>query len=214
MKCTLCWSAASAALIAAAGLALAGFAPSPTPTPVSSAAPAAAPAQYAIDSVHSAVVFKIDHLGVSNFYGVFQKMSGSFSWDKAAPESLSINATIDAASINTGNSQREAHLKGPDFFNAKEHPEITFKSTAAKKTGDKTLDVTGDLTMLGKTKPVTLKVTIVGEKDAGAQMGGYQAGFDATATIKRSDFGMTYGVSMGALGDEVTLTIGFAGAKK
>lgn len=206
MKCIACWSVGSIALIAAA----VGFGPAPSPAP---AAPAPA-ATYEIDTVHTSTVFKIQHVGVSNFYGVFTKTTGTFTWDKAAPESFSVNAVVDADSVSTGNAARDGHLKKPDFFNAKEQPTITFKSTAVKKTGEGTFDVTGDLTMLGKTKPVTAKFTYVGEKDVGAQMGGYQAGFDATFTIKRSDFGMTYGVAQGALGDEVTLMIGLAGSRK
>lgn len=211
MKCIACWSVGSIALIAAAGLAAVGFGPAPAPAP--SVAPAAG-TTYEIDTVHTSTIFKIQHVGVSNFYGVFNKMTGGFNWDKASPESFSINATVDADSISTGNAARDGHLKKPDFFNAKEQPAITFKSTAVKKTGEGTFDLTGDLTLLGKTKPVTAKMVYVGEKDMGPQMGGYQAGFDVTFSIKRSEFGMTYGVAQGVLGDEVSLTIGLSGARK
>ena len=127
MKCIACWSVGSAALLVLAGTALVGFAPSkPLPTTVE-AAPAGA-ANFEIDSVHSSTVFKIQHAGVSNFYGTFQKISGAIVWDKASPDSTSITASIDASSVNSANAKRDEHLKGPDFFNAKEHPAITFKS--------------------------------------------------------------------------------------
>lgn len=210
MKCIACWSVGSAALLVLAGTALVGFAPSkPLPTTVE-AAPAGA-ANFEIDSVHSSTVFKIQHAGVSNFYGTFQKISGAIVWDKASPDSTSITASIDASSVNSANAKRDEHLKGPDFFNAKEHPAITFKSTGLKKTGEGTFDLTGDLTMLGKTKPVTAKLVVTGEKDTGNF--GYRVGMDATFTVKRSDFGITYGITQGSLGDEVTLMVGFAGVR-
>lgn len=212
MKCISCWSVGSIALLAAvSGTALVGFAPARSEAPVTSPAPAAT--NFEVDSVHSAVVFKIQHAGVSNFYGTFQKMTGSFTWDKASPESATFTASIDAGSVSTGNPARDEHLRKPDFFNAKEQPNITFKSTGIKKTGDNAFDLTGDVTLLGKTKPVTAKVVFTGEKDAGPQFG-YRAGFDITFSIKRSDFGMTYGVANGALSDEVSVTIGLAGVRK
>ena len=210
MKCIACWSIGSAALLVLAGTTLVGFAPS-TPAPAVQAVPSTGAANFEIDGVHSSTVFKIQHAGVSNFYGTFQKISGSIVWDKASPESASITASIDAASVSSANGGRDNHLKGPDFFNAKEHPAITFKSTGLKKTGEGTFDLTGDVTMLGKTKPVTAKLVVTGEKDTGKY--GYRVGMDATFTIKRSDFGITYGIADGALGDEVTLMVGFAGVR-
>jgi polyisoprenoid-binding protein YceI len=212
MKCVACLSVGSLALAALAGSAILGFAPTNTAAPAP-ASPAEANTAFDIDTVHSSAVFRIQHAGVSNFHGVFEKMTGTVTWDKASPESLKIDAAIDAASVDSGNDGRDKHLAGPDFFNSKEHPSITFKSTAVKKTADNTFDVTGDLTMLGKTKPVTIKVVHTGEKDAGPRFG-YRAGFDATFTIKRSDFGMTYGLAQGTLGDEVTLLVGFAAVRK
>lgn len=213
MKCIACWSLGSVALLATAGLAVVGFGPALPEAAPASPAPVLAGSTYGIDTTHSSVVFKINHAGVSNFYGVFQKLSGTIEWDKASPESTVINATIDAGSVSTGNPARDEHLKKPDFFNSKEQPTITFKSTGVKKTGENTFDLTGEITLLGKTKPVTAKLAYTGEKDAGKQFG-YRAGFEATFTIKRSDFGMTYGVAEGTLGDEVAVTVGFAGVRK
>lgn len=165
---------------------------------------------YKIDGVHSGVVFRVKHMGVSNFWGRFNKVSGSFAWDSAAPEATSVDVTIDAASIDSNNKQRDGHLNSPDFFNTKEFPTITFKSKSLKKAGEN-WELVGDLTLLGKSKEITAKFTPVGEKttDKGAL-----AGFDVAFTIKRSDFGMKYGVENGALGDEVEVMAGFEGNRK
>lgn len=208
MKCFAC-SIIGVASVVAIGAAVVGFAPAP-------AAPAekvSAASTFEVDTVHSAVVFKIQHAGVSNFYGTFAKTTGTVNWDSDKPEGSSITIAIDAESISSGNAKRDQHLRNPDFFNAKEFPQITFKSTGMKKTGEKTFELSGDLTMLGKTKPVTATLVWTGEKDAGAQFG-YRLGFDATFTIKRSDFGMTYGVAQGSLGDEVTIMAGLAAVRK
>jgi len=211
MKCIACWSVGSAALLVLAGTTLVGFAPSPAAAPIAMPAPSAGAANFDIDSTHSSTVFQIQHAGVSNFRGTFQKLTGTIVWDKASPESATISASIDAGSVSSANAKRDDHLKGPDFFNAKEHPAITFKSTGIKKTGEGTFDLTGDVTMLGKTKSVVAKLVVTGEKDTGNF--GYRVGMDATFTIKRSDFGITYGITQGSLGDDVTLMVGFAGVR-
>ncbi|QOJ00433.1 MAG: YceI family protein [Phycisphaeraceae bacterium] len=206
-------------LAGAASAAVIGLAPStsaPALAAVAALAPAPAPAGLAtfeVDGVHSSAVFKIQHAGVSPFYGTFQKISGSIAWDKDNPQSASFSVTIDANSVASGNTARDNHLKSPDFFNAKEHPTIQFKSTSLTKTGDSTFDLAGEVTMLGKTKPITAKLVFTGERDAGGNFG-YRAGFDTSFTLKRSDFGMTYGVAQGSLSDEVTVMVGFAGVKK
>jgi polyisoprenoid-binding protein YceI len=184
---------------------------SPAPAPAAAALPAEA-SKYKVDPVHSTNVFKITHLGVSPFYGRFDKISGEFSWDKAAGTG-SFNVDIDAASVNSNNPARDKHLNSGDFFNTKEFPKITFKSTGVTKSGDG-FEIAGDLTLVGKTKPVKAMAKFGGEKDAGPQMGGVKAGFDITFTIKRSDFGVSYGVENGALGDEVQVMLGLEGAKQ
>lgn len=162
---------------------------------------------YKLDPVHSMVIFKINHLGVSNTYGRFDAPEGSFVMDDDA-EKMTFEASISVSKIDTANSKRDEHLKSADFFNAKQFPDITFRSTAVKKTGDSTFDVTGDLSLHGVTKSITIPMTKVGA--AKTQMG-ERAGFDATFTIKRSDFGMNF--MEGAVGDEVTLMINLEGVK-
>lgn len=170
-------------------------------------------ADYTIDPVHSAALFKVKHLGASYAYGQFPGISGSIAFDPAKPETSTVTVTIKTESVNTFNEMRDRHLKSPDFFNAKEFPEMTFKSTSWKKTGDKTYDVTGDLTINGKTKPITVQVEHVG--DGKNQRGQDLTGFHTVFTIDRTDFGMTYGVvdGGGGLGKEVVVTISVEGIK-
>lgn len=201
--------AAVAGVLGMAGVAMLGMTPRPEAAPLA----AHAASEFAIDSVHSGVVFKIQHAGVSNFYGRFNKLTGSVTWDSASPESTTINATIDAASVDSNNKDRDKHLSGTDFFNAKQFPEITFKSTTITKKGENTFELAGEVSMVGKSKPVTGTLVVTGEKDAGKQFG-YRVGMEATFTIKRTDFGMSYGVDKNVLGDDVTITVGFAGVRK
>lgn len=198
--------AAVLASTAIAGGLLAGASPAERSAPV--AAPASGP--YAIDPTHSTLVYKIQHMGVSNFFGRFNKLSGSFNWDAAKPESTSVELTIDANSVDTNNKQRDGHLTSPDFFNAKEFPTVTFKSKSLRKAGD-AWELSGDLTLLGKTKEVSGKFAPVGAKTTEK---GDLAGFEVHFKFKRSDFGMKYGVEQGALGDEVEVMAGVEGNRK
>ncbi|MFN0207827.1 MAG: YceI family protein [Planctomycetota bacterium] len=170
------------------------------------AAAAFAPGEndYTVDAVHSSVNFRVKHMGVSYSYGRFNSISGSLTFDEKAPEKGSILIEVKAESIDTNSEGRDKHLKSPDFFNVKQFPTITFKSTSVKKAGEKMYEVTGDFTLHGVTKPVTFKAEHVGSGKG--RDGGRLCGFDALARIKRSDFDMKY--SLSALGDEVDLHIG------
>jgi polyisoprenoid-binding protein YceI len=164
---------------------------------------------YTIDGVHSAVIFKVGHLGVSYTWGRFDSIEGTLKF-RDSGEGAAISVTVNADSINTGDAKRDGHLKSPDFFSTKEFPTITFKSTSWKKAGDGAYEVTGDLTLHGVTKSVTIPVTKVGEgKDP---WGGFRVGFDGALKIKRTDYGMNK--MIGAAGDEVTLHIGIEGMRK
>lgn len=165
---------------------------------------------YTVDPVHTAALFKIKHVGVSYTYGRFNDISGTIVFDAANPAASKVDVTIQAASVDTDNQKRDAHLANPDFFDAKQFPVLKFVSTAFVKVDDSTFDVAGDFTLHGVTKPVTIKVVKIGEgKDP---WGGYRLGFESTFTIKRSDFGMTK--MMEAVGDEVTVTFATEGIKK
>lgn len=198
-------------LVSAAGVLTAGMVGLSSMTPAPAAETMTEATTFKIDGVHSSVVYKIKHAGVSHFWGRFNKVEGSFTWDGSKPEAATFDISIPADSIDSANSGRDNHLKNPDFFNTKEFPTITFKSKGLEKSGDG-WTLKGELTLLGQTKPVSAKFNFLGERDAGPRMG-YRAGFDAEFTIKRSDFGMKYGIENGALGDDVTIIVGIAGTK-
>jgi len=144
---------------------------------------------YVFDKAHSTLGFQVRHL-FSEVPGKFTDFSGQIQFDETDPEQSSVEVTINAASINTSNDQRDEHLKSPDFFDVKKFPEITFKSKSVKKTSANTADVTGDFTMHGVTKEVLLDVKLLG-KGPGMQ-GTIVSGWKGTTTLKRSDFGLIW----------------------
>jgi polyisoprenoid-binding protein YceI len=160
---------------------------------------------YTIDSVHSAAHFSLRHL-VSKFSSSFTKISGTINYDAANPAASSVEASVDIASVNTANEKRDNHIKSPDFFDVARFPVATFKSKSWKKTGEDTFDITGDLTIKDVTREVVLKATLLG---TGPGMGGTTVtGWEATTTIKRSDFNVSGPAMLGkTLGDEVTITL-------
>ena len=177
-----------------------------TPTLAQDTKPAAE--SYTLDAVHSAVTFKIKHMGVGFTHGRFNKIEGKFTFDDANPDNAgSFEFTVQSESIDTNSQGRDDHLRKPEFFNVEKHPTITFKSTKVKLTGKHTYEVTGDMTLLGKTRPLTVTLKRIGAgKDP---WGGYRTGFETSFTIKRSEFGMTE--MLGPIGDEVYLTVAVEG---
>ncbi len=159
--------------------------------------------QYKVDPNHNGVVFEIEHLRISQVYGKFTKFSGTVEYDPRNVEASKFDLTVEAASIDTANEARDNHLRKPDFFNVEKYPTITFKSTKVVRDGDDKdeIKVTGDLTLLGVTKSVTIEFKVKGPADKG------QYGFTGDIDIKRSDFGMNYGIPM--IGDKVELDISF-----
>lgn len=182
--------------------------PAPTAPPANppAAAQAGADQSFTIDGVHSSVMFRIEHMGVCNFYGAFKNVSGTYTLGQTP----AFNIAVKTDSVDTRNADRDTHLKSPDFFNAIEFPEITFKSTGAEKSGE-TWKVNGDLTLHGVTKPITVDMKVWPAKTTPR---GTVSGFETMFTIKRSDYGMDYGVAQGALGDEVSIVIGGEGGAK
>lgn len=158
---------------------------------------------YTLDKSHANVVFKISHLGYSNYIGRFNNLDAKLNFDAKAPEKSSIEVTVDAASIDTNHEKLETELKGEKFFNTAKFPAATFKSTLITHSGDKGT-VAGELTMLGVTKPVTLNVTFHGG-GVGPFSKKETLGFNATTTIKRSEWGLTGLIPM--VGDDVQLEI-------
>src|ERR1035438_525434 len=171
---------------------------------------------YQIDSAHSRAQFSVRHLMVSNVRGEFTKLSGSLAYDASNPANSSLEARLEVASINTRDEQRDAHLKSPDFFDAEKFPELTFRSKQVAQDGDG-LRVTGDLTIHGVTREVTL--TVEGPTpEVKDPWGGYRIGATAETKIRRKDFGMTFNMALEAggvvVGDEVKISIEIEAARQ
>jgi polyisoprenoid-binding protein YceI len=177
------------------------------------AGPAFAADNYEIDPTHAWVSFKTQHGPWAKAHGSFKSVAGTISFDKEDVTKSALDITIEAASVDTGHEQRDTHLKSPDYLNVEEFPKITFKSTAIEKTGDKTAKVTGDLTMVGTTKPVTLDVTFNGEAPLPWDANVLKAGFSATGTVNGVDFGISKMTDFG-LGPDLELSIDVEAAKK
>jgi len=156
---------------------------------VALASPALAADTYQFDKAHTTVGFQVRHI-FTMLGGKFQDFSGTIKVDRAKPESSSVEFTIQAASIFTNEPKRDEHLKSPDFFDVASHPTITFKSTSVKPSGDNAYQVTGDLTMRGVTKSITIPVTFLGEgKDP---WGNEKMGFETSTTLNRKDYGINW----------------------
>jgi len=190
-------------ILALAGVALSGLAGAAT---------------WEIDPVHSSVGFGVRHLMVSTVRGQFTKMSGSAQADDTDYAKAKIEATIDAASIDTRVEKRDTHLKSPDFLDVAKYPTITFTSKKIEKAGDGRWKVTGDLTLHGVTRPVTLDVEGPTPPIKDPMMGALRAGAHATARINRKDFGITWNKSLDGggvvVGEDVDITIDVEALKK
>ena len=161
-----------------------------------------------IDNGHSHIQFSVRHMMLSKARGEFQTFSGSVNIDEANPAATTVDIQIDAASINTRDAQRDAHLKSPDFFNVDAYPYLTFKSKRVEVKGERA-NLIGDLTIRDVTKEVTLDVEYVGQSKS--PWGTTVAGFNAETKINRKDWGLTWNVGLetgGVLvGEEVTISI-------
>jgi polyisoprenoid-binding protein YceI len=150
-------------------------------------------ANWSFDASHSSVGFSVRHLMISKVRGHFNKWSGTFEYDPQNPSTAKLEVNIDAASIDTRDEKRDAHLRSPDFFDVENHPALTFKSTSVSGEGDE-LVLNGELTIHGITKAVQLKVESLGTtKDP---WGGTRAGFSATTSVNRKDFGLHWNMAL------------------
>jgi len=172
--------------------------------PVKSAPPSGE--KFTIDEVHSSAIFRVQHMGAGLFYGRFNKVEGTIVFD--GKNTLELDVAVSIESVDSGNERLDGHLKSPDFFNAREFPKMTFKSRSAKSTADKKFEVTGDLTIRGVSKPLAVELEWTGTADMGR---GKRCGFETVFTIKRSDFGVSYGVADGVVGDETKVIVGLEG---
>jgi polyisoprenoid-binding protein YceI len=162
-----------------------------------------------IDPSHSHVEFAVRHLMISTVKGRFADVSGTLIGDETNPENASIDITIPVGGIDTHERQRDAHLRSADFFDAERHPDITFRSTRIDRAGSDTYTVTGDLTIRGVSRPITLTVHAGGRgRDP---WGGERVGYTATTRINRKDFGLNWNQALetgGVLvGDQVAISV-------
>lgn len=166
-------------------------------------------ADYTIDKSHAFIQFRISHLGYSVLSGRFNDFSGEFSWDKDKPENSKITVTVETASVDTNWAERDKHIRGEDFLDVEKFPKATFKSK--KYSGDASGgQLEGSLTLHGVTKPVTLDVKAIGQGDD--PWGGYRAGFSATTSIDRTDFGISY--DLGPTANTMEFELFIEGIKK
>lgn len=164
---------------------------------------------YTIDSAHSSAQFKVRHMMIANVKGEFDKVSGTVNFDPANPTGSTAEAAVEVASISTREADRDNHLKSPDFFDVAKYPTITFKSTGVSKDGGG-YKVSGDLTIRGVTKPVTLEVEHVTD-EVKDPWGFMRRGASATTRINRKDFGMEFNIPLDAggfvVGDHIDITL-------
>ena len=169
---------------------------------------ASAAVSYDVDDVHSKALFRVHHLGAGQFWGVFEDVKGTATYEPG--KKLSLDVSIDTKSVDSGNSDLDEHLRSPDFFDVKEFPAMTFKSKNGVLKSPGTWEVCGDLSMHGQTHEACATITMTGSADTAK---GRKAGFEATFTIKRSQWGMTYGVEKNSLGDEVRVIVALEAGK-
>ncbi len=166
-------------------------------------------ATYDLEASHTSVVFAASHFGYSYTYGRFNQVAGAFRFDKNNPAASAFTVEIDAASLDTNDQKRDGHLRSPDFFDVRQFPKITFQSTSVTGTG-KQLQLTGNLTLHGVTKQITVPLQYLGEGLGPYQK--YRCGFFSNFSIKRSEFGMKG--MLPAIGDDITIIVSFEGVRR
>jgi polyisoprenoid-binding protein YceI len=174
------------------------------------APPVNAAEAYKVDTAHTYVLFRVNHLGIGYSYGRILTPTGTFTVDDSPGGNGSIDVQVFAKNIFTGVEKRDNHLKSPDFFNAGKYPVITFKSSSFKKVAENKYEITANVTLLGKTLPISLTAIQTGiGKDP---YGSFRRGFESTFTVKRSYFGMDF--MLGGVSDEVQVTISVEGVRQ
>jgi polyisoprenoid-binding protein YceI len=176
----------------------------------------AQPARFEIDPEHLSIGFLVSHIGYADVLGMFRAASGSYSYDEQGGVLSDIRIQVDTASVFTNHRKRDDHLKGPDFLNSSEFPKMTFTAAGARRTGDKTFEVSGNLELLGRSLPMTLQATMnkLAEYELGTFRKPYVMGVSARGKFKRSAYGMSYGIDNGWVGDDVSLMIEFEARRR
>lgn len=170
---------------------------------------AAEPARYELDPAHTTIAFLVEHIGYAKTLGQFLRASGGYTFDGETGTLSDVRVIVETESVDTHHEARDRHVKSGDFLAAEDHPSMTFTADGARPTGERTYVVTGELTLLGTTRPLMLEATV--NKRASYPIGDRAEvmGVSARGTLKRSEFGMTYGVADNLVGDDVEIVIEF-----
>ncbi|HSC15469.1 MAG TPA: YceI family protein [Gammaproteobacteria bacterium] len=170
-------------------------------------AAAGEPARYELDPAHTTIAFLVEHAGYAKTLGQFLRSSGGYTFDDATDALSDVRVVVETASVDTHHEARDRHLKSGDFLDSESHREMTFTAASARRTGESTFEVTGELTLLGTRRPLTLEAIV--NKSAPYPFGDRVdvMGVSARGTLKRSDFGMAYGVADDVVGDDVEIVI-------
>ena len=173
-------------------------------------------ARFEIDPEHLSIGFLVHHISYAKVLGMFRSGKGSYSYDEKTGALTDIRIEVETASVYTNHRERDDHLKGPDFLNSREFPRMVFTAAGGKRISDKAFEVNGQLEVIGKALPMTLKATInkLSEYELGTFRKPYVMGVSARGGFKRSPYGMTYGIDNGWVGDEVDLIIEFEARRR
>jgi len=164
-----------------------------------------------IKGQHAFIQFKVKHLGFSYELGSFQKFDGSFHYDEQQPENNTVNVTIDTASLDTNHAERNKHLRSDDFFDVEKYPTATFTSTSYKDLGDGKAVLTGDFTLHGVTKSISLDLNQIGAGND--PWGGFRRGFEATTTLHLSDYNMKKSAMLGPVSENIDIYLSIEGLR-
>jgi polyisoprenoid-binding protein YceI len=170
-------------------------------------------ARYELDPEHLTVAFLIDHIGYAKVLGMFRAARGSYSFDEATATLSNVRIEVDTQSVFSNFAKRDQHLKSADFLNTAEFPRMVFTAAGAKRTGDRTFEIAGQLELLGRSQPLTLAATWNKSGPSPIEKS-YVMGVSARGSFKRSSYGMNYAVGNGWVGDEVPLIIEFEAKRK
>ncbi|MEO1114271.1 MAG: YceI family protein [Pseudomonadota bacterium] len=167
----------------------------------------AEPHRYELDPTHTTIAFMVDHIGYADTLGVFLEFEGGFTYDMDTQELSDVEITVQTASVQSFNAARDNHVRNKDFLDVEQFPVMTFTADGGTPASDTTGTVTGNLTLLGKTQPLTLDVTLKKAADYPFGHKRFTLGISARGTVERSAYGMNYAVENGFVGDEVQLII-------
>lgn len=174
----------------------------------------AEPASYEIDDEHAVVAFMVEHIGFARVLGSFSDVEGTYTFDESTGMLSDVRVTVGTASVSSRHEERDEHLRSDDFLDADAFPEMTFTAAAARRTGDREFEVSGELTLLGVTRPLTLSATWNKSGDYPIGRNAYAMGVSARGVLQRSEFGMDYAVDNGWVGNDVEIIIEFEAQRR